>query len=202
MLKGVFVNGVGIAKSLVLLVCFLHVCYLIVGVLQGYLGANPIESLTHTTGEWGLFFLWLALSITPLRRLFHWNFLVHFRRMLGLCSFVYITAHFSIFIVFDHFFFLPSILEDIIERPYISVGFLAFVLMIPLAITSWSVIQRKLGRYWKRLHQSVYVVAILGVIHYWWLVKADILSPLLYGMVLLVLLGVRAYFFYRKNIRV
>ncbi len=186
-------------KALVILACVLHFTYLFYAVFSERLGPNPIEVLTHTTGEWGLRLLLLTLAITPLRRLFRWNWLVSFRRLLGLCSFSYIVAHFAIFLVFDHFFDWLSMIEDIVERPYITVGFIAFVLMVPLAITSLSVLQRKMGKYWGRLHQLVYVVGLLAIVHYWWLVKADILPPLIYGTLLVLLLLVRVHYFSVKR---
>ncbi len=190
---------VPLLKGAVFLFCLVHVSYLVLGVWHNSLGPNPIEVLTHATGELGLNFLLLSLLVTPLRRILHWNFLIKLRRLLGLCSFFYILLHLSIFIVFDHFFFWTSILEDIVERPYITVGFAAFLLMLPLALTSFNRVQRKMGKRWFVLHRVVYVVAILGVIHYWWLVKADIVTPMLYALAVVVLLGARFYFYYQKR---
>lgn len=186
-------------KALIILICAAHFTYLSVAVVNDSLGPNPIEVLTHVTGEWGLRLLLVTLAITPLRRILHWNVLMRFRRLLGVCSFVYILAHFSIFLVFDHFFDWLSILEDIIERPYITVGFIAFVLMFLLAITSFAYLQKKMGKYWIKLHQSVYIIAVLGVLHYWWLVKADVLLPAIYAAVVLLLFGVRVYFLAQKR---
>jgi len=174
---------------------------LIAGVFRGELGANPVETLTHETGQWGLRFLLITLSITPLRRLFRWNRLFSYRRMFGLFCFFYIFLHFLIYLVFDHYFDLRSIIEDIIERPYITVGFSGFVLLIPLAITSFNAIQRKMGRTWTKLHRLVYLIAILGVIHFWWLVKADILEPLIYGIILTLLLAIRFYYYRKRKAR-
>jgi sulfoxide reductase heme-binding subunit YedZ len=176
-----------------------HLVYLVLGTIYGWLGANPVETLTHVTGEWGLRLLWLTLAITPLRRLFRWNMLARFRRLLGVCSFVYITLHLSIFLVFDHFFDWLSIVEDIVERPYITVGFAAYILMIPLAVTSLHFWQKKMGKSWITLHRSVYVVSVLAVVHYWWLVKADVLEPFVYAILLSLLLGVRLFFVWRKR---
>lgn len=187
------------AKALVHGACALYIAYLVYGLFFGDLGPNPIETLTHLTGEWGLRLLLLTLAITPLRKLFHWNVLARFRRLLGLWSFVYIFLHLAIFLVFDHFFDWYGIVEDIIERPYITVGFVAFVLMVPLAVTSVSALQRKMGKSWLQLHRLVYLVGILGVVHYWWLVKADILVPLIYGIILAVLLLIRIGFSLKKS---
>jgi sulfoxide reductase heme-binding subunit YedZ len=192
-------NKVSFFKWLLILLCVSHFVYLTLGTFYGWLGANPVETLTHVTGEWGLRLLWITLAVTPLRRLFHWNFLLRYRRILGVCSFVYISAHLSIFLVFDHFFDWLSIIDDIIERPYITVGFAAYVLMVPLAITSLNYWQKKMGKAWFTLHRSVYVVGGLAVIHYWWLVKADVLEPLVYAIILLALLGLRGFFSWQKK---
>lgn len=176
-----------------------HLAYLVGGLFSWSLGPNPVEVITHQTGEWALRFLVASLMISPLRKLFHWSSLIRLRRLLGLWSFTYVLLHFLTLIVFDHFFSWQSILADIVERPYITVGFAAFVLMLPLAITSLKFFIKKLGKNWVRLHQLVYGVAVLAVIHYWWLVKADILEPLIYGLVLALLLGVRCYWFLQKK---
>lgn len=186
-------------KAIIWVLIVGHFTYLVYATLGGDsyfggLGANPIETLTHTTGEWGLNLLVMSLAITPLRRWFHWNVLIRFRRLLGMASFIYLLAHFLIFLIFDHLFDLHTITENIIEFPYIAMGFAGFILMIPLAVTSFSVMQRKMGKYWITLHKLVYLVAVLGVVHYWWLVKADILIPAIYAVVIGVLLGARAYF--------
>lgn len=161
--------------------------------LGGRLGANPVEVMTHETGEWGLRFLLLTLAVTPARRLTGWNGLQRYRRMLGLFAFFYVCLHFSIYLVFDHWFDLRAILEDIVERPYITVGFAAFVLLIPLALTSTRGMIRRLGRRWQPLHRLVYVIAVLAVLHFLWLVKADLLEPLVYAVLLALLLGYRVW---------
>jgi sulfoxide reductase heme-binding subunit YedZ len=190
-----------LAKIIISIVSLAYIAYFIVGLFFDYLGSNPIEVITHKTGEWGLHFLLLSLLITPLRKHFHWGFLIQFRRFLGLWSFAYLFCHFFTFILFDHFFDIESILDDIIERPYITVGFAAFILMIPLVITSFKKLQRRMGKQWVLLHRSVYVIAILGIVHYWWLVKADILTPLIYGLILVLLLVDRIYWLLKKKVR-
>lgn len=197
----IFFNKTAIIKWLLVLLCISHFVYLALGTAYGWLGVNPVETLTHVTGEWGLRLLWISLAITPLRRLFRWNVLQKFRRLLGVCGFVYITAHLSIFLVFDHFFDWLSIIDDIVERPYITVGFVAYVLMVPLAMTSLNYWQKKMGKTWFTLHRTVYVVGVLAVVHYWWLVKADVLAPLVYAIILLMLLGVRVFFVWQKKIK-
>lgn len=156
------------------------------------LGANPIEFITRSTGTWTLVFLMLTLSVTPLRRLSGYKEFNKFRRMLGLFTFFYVCLHFLTYIWLDQFFDLMEMTRDIIKRPFITVGFFSFVLLIPLALTSTAGMIRRLGgRRWQQLHRLVYVTAIGGVIHYLWLVKADLRQPLIYAAVLTLLLGYR-----------
>jgi sulfoxide reductase heme-binding subunit YedZ len=156
------------------------------------LGPNPIEVITHSTGDWTLIFVLTTLSITPVRQITRQNWLIGLRRMLGLFAFFYGTLHFLTYIWLDKFFDMHEVLKDIVKRPFITVGFAAFVLMIPLALTStaWSI--RWLGgKNWRRLHRLIYLTAILAVIHYTWLVKADRHKPIEYGIVLAILLAYR-----------
>jgi sulfoxide reductase heme-binding subunit YedZ len=155
------------------------------------LTANPIEYITRFTGSWALIILLASLSITPLRKITGWNDLIKFRRMLGLFAFFYVLLHFATYMVLDLFFDFSAIAKDIFKRPYITVGFTAFALLIPLAVTSTSGMIRRLGKRWQQLHRLVYVAAIAAVIHFYWLVKADIRRPVQYGAVLLLLLGFR-----------
>jgi sulfoxide reductase heme-binding subunit YedZ len=159
---------------------------------HGTLRPDPVERLTHVTGLTALILLLVTLSLTPLRRYTGWNDLIRFRRMLGLWAFSYAVLHFLIYIVFEHFFSLALISEDILERPYVTVGFLAFLLLIPLAITSTRGWVRRLGgKRWSRLHQLFYVATALAVFHFLWLVKIDTREPVIYGLVLVALLGMR-----------
>ncbi len=156
------------------------------------LGANPIEKITHTTGWWTLAFLMMTLAATPLRSLSGWGWPLRFRRMLGLYAFFYACLHFMTYLVLDQFFDWPAIVKDIAKRPYITVGFPAFLLLIPRAATSTTRMVQRLGaRNWKRLHRLVYLIAIAGVIHFWGLVKKDITEPAQFALVLAVLLGFR-----------
>ena len=157
------------------------------------LTANPIEYITRFTGSWALIILITSLAVTPLRRITGWNALISFRRMLGLFAFFYAALHFATYMFLDLFFDFSAIAKDIIKRPYITVGFTAFVLMIPLAITSTTAMIRRLGKRWQQLHYLVYLIAILGVVHFYWLVKADIRRPMQYGAVLALLLGYRLF---------
>ena len=155
------------------------------------LGANPVETLIHSLGTWSLNFLLITLAVTPLRRLTGQPWLLRFRRMFGLFAFFYLTLHFLAYAGVDQRFALAYILEDIAERPYITLGFTAFLMLIPLAVTSTRGMIRRLGPRWKKLHRLVYPAAILGVWHYYWLVKADLLQPLIYAAVLVMLLALR-----------
>ncbi|MGH8671911.1 MAG: sulfite oxidase heme-binding subunit YedZ [Burkholderiales bacterium] len=156
------------------------------------LGANPIEAITHSTGTWTLAFLLITLAVTPLRRILDIHWLIKLRRMLGLYAFFYGCLHFTTYFWLDQFFDWEGIVKDVIKRPFITVGFLSFVLMIPLALTSTQAMVRQLGRYWQKLHWLIYAVATGGVLHFLWLVKKDITEPAIYGLVLIVLLGYRA----------
>jgi sulfoxide reductase heme-binding subunit YedZ len=157
------------------------------------LGANPIEELLHRLGKWGLNFLLITLAVTPLQRLTGWTWLVRFRRMLGLYAFFYVLLHFLAYAGLDQRFALGPILEDIAERPFITIGVTALVLLAPLAVTSTNPLMRRLGRRWKQLHRLIYVIAILGVWHFYWQVKLDTLEPTIYAAILAALLGYRAW---------
>ncbi len=178
-------------KPLVFALCLLPVVILAWQLYADQLGANPIEEIADASGEWTLRFLLITLMATPLKRLFSWHWAVRIRRMLGLFAFFYATLHLATYLWLDQFFDWSEIWLDILDRPFITVGMLAFVLLLPLAVTSTNTMMRRLGRNWKYLHRLAYVVPLLGVLHFWWLVKADVLEPLVYGAVLVVLLGFR-----------
>ena len=160
---------------------------------QDRLSANPIEFVTRATGDWTLYFLCLTFAVTPLRRLTGLNALIRFRRMLGLFTFFYASLHFLTFIWFDHFFDLAEMTRDVLKRPFIAMGFSAFMLLVPLALTSNDFMLRKLGRRWSLLHRLIYLVAILAVLHFWWMRagKHNFAEPLVMGAVVAVLLGLR-----------
>ena len=185
---------IALIKAVVFLICLLPALNLALGWYEDALGANPIETITRASGEWTLRFLLITLAVTPLRRYTGLHWLLRLRRMLGLFAFAYGAAHLTTYLWLDQFFDWQAIANDILERPFITVGFAAFVLLIPLAATSNSFSIRKLGgRRWQSLHRSSYAIAILGVVHFWWLVKADLLEPLVYALILAVLLGLRAW---------
>ena len=178
-------------RAWVALACLLPLTRLIWLGLGDGLGANPIEFITRSTGTWTLVGLLVTLSITPLRRLTGRADLVRYRRMLGLFTFFYACLHFITYIWLDQFFDPAAIAKDIVKRPFITVGFTAFVLLIPLAATSTHAMMRRLGRRWQQLHRLVYLIAVLGVVHYIWLVKKDLTDPLIFGAVLIALLAMR-----------
>ncbi|MGD2046171.1 MAG: protein-methionine-sulfoxide reductase heme-binding subunit MsrQ [Gemmatimonadota bacterium] len=167
--------------------------YLLLGMFRfpEWIGANPIEKLTHVTGMTTLILLMVTLAVTPVRRLTGWNPVIKLRRPLGLFAFFYALCHFSIWFVFDMVFNVTWMLEDIAERPFITVGFAAFVILIPLALTSTKGWIRRLGKRWTTLHRGVYVAAALGVVHFYWFVKADTRLPLVFAAILAVLFGIR-----------
>lgn len=178
-------------KPWLFLVCLLPLARLLHLGFSGGLGANPIEFVTRSTGTWALVGLLMTLTVTPLRRLTGLNQLVRYRRMLGLFAFFYVCLHFVTYLWLDQFFDPAAIIKDIIKRPFITVGFAAFVLLIPLAVTSTNAMMRRLGRRWTLLHRLVYLIGGLGVLHYLWLVKRDLTEPLIYLAVLACLLALR-----------
>ena len=184
-------SRLAVAKALVFLLClgpFVHLGY---DVFLGDPGPDPVARLVHETGAWTLRFLLITLAVTPLRRWFGWHVLVRFRRMLGLYAFFYATLHFAAYLFLDLGAFWAQILTDIVKRPYITVGFTAWLLLIPLAITSTNAMMKRLGKRWQPLHRLSYLIAILGVLHFAWLVKADLGEPLVYATILGLLLLVR-----------
>jgi sulfoxide reductase heme-binding subunit YedZ len=181
--------------------CLLPLAALAGQALSHNLGANPIDEITDQTGTWTLRLLLITLAVTPVRRLTGWNRLIQLRRMLGLFAFFYGSLHFLTYIWLDQFFVIEDIIADVMDRPFITVGFTSFVLLIPLAVTSTTAMIKRLGgKWWQRLHRLVYVTAIGGVVHYLWLVKADIQQPLLYGGILGVLLAYRLWDLYGRRL--
>lgn len=157
------------------------------------LTANPIEFITRATGDWTLYFLCFTLAVTPLRRLTGLNGLLRLRRMLGLFTFFYACLHFLTFLWFDHFFDLAAMMQDVFKRPFIAMGFSAFVLLVPLAVTSNDRMIRKLGRRWTLLHRLIYLIAVLSLLHFWWMRagKNNVAEPMVMGAIIAVLLALR-----------
>lgn len=166
---------------------------LVVDGIGGRLGANPIEAVTHTTGDWCLRFLLAALAVTPVRRLTGWRRLAPHRRTLGLFAFFYACLHLSTYIGLDHFFDWHTVVEDVVKRPYITAGFTGFLCLLPLAVTSTRGWMRRLGRRWVQVHRLAYVAGVAGIVHYIWLTKADLLLPLLHATILAALFGARLW---------
>ena len=189
-------------KPVVFLACLIPLARLGWKALHAGLGANPIQVITFSTGTWTLTFLMITLSITPLRKLSRQYWLIQYRRMLGLFAFFYGCLHFTTYIWLDQFFDLHSIYKDIYKRPFITAGFTAFVLMIPLAATSTKWAIGKLGKRWQMLHRLIYASAIAGVVHYIWLVKKDEAKPFFWAFVLAVLMLWRVWAWWAKRRRV
>ena len=186
-----------VSKPVVFLICLLPLSVLAASAFSVAglsLGANPIEALLHGLGRWGLKFLLLTLTITPLRRWTGWNWLIGYRRMLGLFAFFYIVLHFATYAVLDQGLDVGAIFEDIIKRPYITLGMAGLLMLVPLALTSTKGMMRRLGKRWQKLHRLVYVIAIVGVWHFYWQVKLDTLDASIYAFILAFLLGTRVYF--------
>jgi sulfoxide reductase heme-binding subunit YedZ len=188
-------------KPLVFLACLLP-AVLVIGdafEITGKLSANPIEDILDRFGNWAIRFIMITLAVTPVRRVTGWNWLIRFRRMLGLFTFFYVLMHFLTWLVLDQGLLLSAILEDIIERPFITLGFTALLLLTALALTSTSGMRRRLGRRWDRLHFSVYAIGILGVWHYWWQVKKDTSDAKIYAAILAILLTYRLWHYWRRR---
>ncbi len=182
-------------KPALFLACLGPAAWLVYGAfLGGDLGVNPVETITNYTGIWTMRLIAISLAVSPLRWLTGWNRIIQYRRMLGLFAFFYGTLHFLTYFVLDHSLVFAGLWDDVVKRPYITAGFTAFMLMVPLAITStqgW--IRRLGGRNWNLLHRLVYATALLAVLHYWWKVKLDTSSPALYAVIMGTLLGARAW---------
>ena len=190
-----------LAKTVVFLACLAPLAHLGWKGYNDMLGANPIEVITHSTGDWTVIFLLITLAITPLRRLTRQLWLVRFRRMLGLYAFFYACLHFTTYIWLDKFFDVHEMVKDVGKRPFITLGFAGFVLLIPLALTSTQGMIRRLQKKWVTVHRLIYASACLGVIHYWWLVKADHRKPAVYAAILAPLLAYRVVDWARKRRR-
>ncbi len=193
-------------KPLLFIVCLLPLIWLTAGAFNVAgvdLGVDPVAKVLHQLGQWSLRFILITLCVTPLRVTLGWPWLVMLRRMLGLFAFTYVLLHFLTWLILDQGFLLDSgfswhsIIKDIIKRPYITIGFTALLLLIPLATTSTNGMMRRLGKRWKQLHRLIYVIAILGVWHYYWEVKRDVREPLLYAAILALLLGWRYWHSHR-----
>ncbi len=185
-------------KALIWALCLLPAGRLLVGAFTDQLGANPIEFITRSTGTWTLVLLCITLSVSPLKQLLNWPWLLRLRRLVGLFAFFYASLHCLTWVWFDQWFDLSDMWRDIVKRPFITVGFTAFVLLIPLAMSSNKASMKRLGRRWSQLHSLVYLISVLGVLHYYWLVKKDITQPVIYAGVVSLLLAWRVPRLWRR----
>jgi len=188
-------------KPVIFLLCLLPAVLVVTDAFEitGRLGANPVEAIQDRFGNWALRFIMITLAVTPLRRISNWNWLPRFRRMLGLFTFFYAFMHVLTWFVLDREMRLQDVIEDLTERPFITLGFVAIVLLTALALTSFTAIRRRMRTRWQTLHNMIYVIGVLGVWHYWWQVKKDISEPLIYAVILAVLLGTRAFWRWRHR---
>jgi methionine sulfoxide reductase heme-binding subunit len=194
-----FANRIFYAKCLIWAIAFVPILRLVWLGVNEDLGANPVEFVERSTGTWALVFLLLSLSMTPIRLLTKQVWQIQLRRLLGLWMFFYACLHITTYIWLDYGFDWADIVKDIIKHPYVIVGFTAYLLTIPLALTSNSAMIKRLKSKWKTLHQSVYMISILAILHFWWLVKKDVTEPFYYATALTILLGIRLYFYLKKS---
>jgi sulfoxide reductase heme-binding subunit YedZ len=188
-------------KPVIFLLCLVPAALVITDAFEitGRLGANPIEEIQDRFGIWAIRFIMITLAVTPLRHLTGWNWLLRFRRMFGLLTFFYVLTHFLTWLILDQSLLLSAIAEDLTERPFITIGFTALVLLTAMAVTSTNGMRRRMGRRWQKLHYSVYVIGLLGVWHYWWQVKKDASDAQIYAVILAVLLGFRIWWKLRQK---
>lgn len=184
-------SGVTLFKPFVFILCLLPFALMVIAALNNELGPNPVEAMIRTLGDWGIYFLLIGLSISPARKILKQPWLIRYRRMIGLFAFFYVSMHFLSYIWFDQAFNLNEVIKDIIKRPFITVGFISFVLLIPLALTSTNGMMKRLKKNWGRLHKLVYPVSILTLLHYFMMTRADYLVPVVLLVILSVLLGYR-----------
>lgn len=194
-----FAQRVFYTKCLIWIFAFVPILRLVWLGVNDDLSANPVEFVERSTGTWALVFLLLSLSMTPIRLITKQVWQIQLRRLLGLWMFFYACLHITTYVWLDYGFVWADIVKDIIKHPYVVVGFTAYLLTIPLAVTSNSAMIKRLKTKWKTLHQSVYLIGILAILHFWWLVKKDVTEPFYYAAVLLLLLGVRVYFYLSKQ---
>ena len=185
-----YLPGLCFFKPLVFMICLLPFASFVSGAINQQLGPNPVEAMIRGFGDWGIYFLLIGLSISPARKIFNLNWLIQYRRMIGLFAFFYVCLHFTSYIWFEQFFDIEKIIKDIIKRPFITIGFISFLMLVPLALTSTNKMMRRLKKNWGRLHKLVYPVSILTLLHYFMMVKADYLVP---GILLIILATLLAY---------
>ena len=187
-------------KPLVFLLCLLPLAFLVYGAFNNTLGVNPVEAMTRKTGDWTYYLLLITLSITPLRKFLNLGWLIHYRRMLGLYVFFYASLHLLTYVWFDQYFNVGDIVRDIIKRPFITLGVICWLLLLPLAVTSNQAMIKRLKKNWARLHKMVYLIAIVGLVHHVMMIKADYQQPLILGVILAILLGSR-WFIHQTSVK-
>ena len=186
-------------KPVLFILLLLPIAFLVYRFFINDLGANPIETINRYTGDWALRILLATLAFSPLIRITRINNIIQFRRMFGLFAFFYVCVHLTSYVVLDQYFDLNAIIDDVFKRPFITVGFSSFILLIPLAITSTNKMVERLQYRWIQLHRLVYVIAILAVLHFWWMVKVDTREPMIYAIILAILLGFRLVFYFKRK---
>jgi len=188
-----------LVKALVFITLLVPLLMLVYWFTTSGLGVNPIETINRWTGDWALRILLLTLAFSPFIRITRWNNIIQYRRMVGLFAFFYVCVHLSSYIVLDQFFDIEAIIDDVFKRPFITAGFSAFILLIPLAVTSNDRMVQKLQYRWTQLHRLVYLIAMIAVLHFWWMVKADTREPMIYAIILAALLGYRLFFYLKRS---
>jgi len=188
------IPGVSFFKPIVFVLCLMPFALLVMNAVNNNLGPNPVEEMIRTLGDWGIYFLLTGLAVTPVRKIFKQNWLIRYRRMIGLFTFFYVSMHFLSYIWFEQFFSVQDIVKDIIKRPFITIGFVCYLLLVPLALTSTNGMMKRLKKNWGRLHKVVYPVSMLALLHYFMMIKADYLVPGVMLVILSLLLGYRVIF--------
>ncbi len=193
-------SAVRLDKPIVFLVLLVPLALQMYWFVTNSLGANPIEAITRNTGDWALRILLITLAVSPIRRLLGWHSIIKYRRMLGLFAFFYVCVHLSLYITLDKYFDWGEIIDDVIKRPFITVGFSAFLLLIPLAVTSTNKMMDRLQHRWVLIHKLIYIISMLAVLHFWWMVKIDTREPAIYAIILAFLLSFRLFFYVKRKI--
>lgn len=187
-------------KPVLFILLLIPLALLVYRFFNGGLGANPIETINRYTGDWALRILLLTLAFSPIIRITRWNNIIQYRRMVGLFAFFYVCLHLTSYTVLDQYFDFAAIIDDVFKRPFITAGFASFILLIPLAITSTNKMVERLQYRWIQLHRLVYLIAMLAVLHFWWMVKIDTTEPMIYAIILAVLLGFRVFYYFKRKL--
>jgi len=187
-------------KPVIFILLLTPLAWLLYRFFTGGLGVNPIETINRYTGDWALRILLLTLAFSPIIRITRWNNIIQYRRMVGLFAFFYVCVHLTSYTVLDQYFDFGAIIDDVFKRPFITAGFASFILLIPLAVTSTNKMVERLQYRWIQLHRIVYLIAMLAVLHFWWMVKIDTTEPMIYAIILAVLLGFRLFYYLKRKV--